>query len=195
MAAARDSFFAEQLRDVPLDHIVVLDETYATTKFTRLRGRAPRHRRLIGRVPHGHWKTLTIIAAITTAGVLSTVTVDAATSGEIFRAFIQDALVPVLQPGMVVVMDNLSAHKVAGVREAIQASGCRVVYLPPYSPDLSPIENIFSKAKQRLRSSDARKVPDLVVAIGDAFRSVTAEDCMNCFLDCGYNATNHVNVL
>ena len=195
MAATRDCFFAEQLKDVPLDRIVVLDETYATTKFTRLRGRAPRRQRLVGRVPHGHWKTLTIIAAITTAGVLTTATVDAAASGDIFTAYVRDALVPALRPGMVVVMDNLAAHKVEGVLEAIEAAGCRLVYLPPYSPDLSPIENIFSKVKQLLRTSGPRSVPDLIEAIGDAFNSVTAQDCRNCFLSCGYPATNELKML
>jgi transposase len=195
VAAARDAFFAEQIRAVPLDQIVVLDETYATTKFTRLRGRAPRQQRLKARVPHGHWKTLTVIAAITTAGVLASATVDAATSGEIFSTYVSDVLVPCLRPGMVVVMDNLSAHKVEGIREAIEGAQCRVVYLPPYSPDFSPIENIFSKFKQQLRTAGAREVPTLMHAIGHALSEVTANDCLGCFIACGYAATNEVKML
>lgn len=183
---ARASFFAEQLKDTPLKDVVVLDESYATTAFTRLRGRCPRDQRLYARVPQGHWKTLTMIGAITVQGVLAAATIDAATNGEIFRTYVSQVLVPALRPGMVVVMDNLSAHKVAGVAESIQAAGCRVVYLPPYSPDYSPIENIWSKVKQCLRTSEARDLTVLNEAIGAALQCVTAEDCHGCFEACGY---------
>lgn len=186
---ARGNFIAKQLKGVPLDKIVVLDETYATTTFTRLRGRAPRDKRLIQYVPHSHWKTLTILGAITIGGVLAASTIDDATDGEVFRGFIGDVLVPALQPGMVVVMDNLAAHKVEGIRAAIEAAGCRLVYLPPYSPDLSPIENIWSKLKQLLRTRAAREVIPLGEAIGECLREITAADCYGCFLACGYSAT------
>ena len=165
---------------------MVLDESYATTSFTRLRGRSPRHQRLRAKAPHGHWKTLTMIAAITVKGVLAATTIDAATDAEVFRTFVRQALVPTLQKGMVVVMDNLAAHKVTGIREAIESAGCRLVYLPPYSPDFSPIENIWSKVKQTLRSREARDVPTLIHAIGESLAAVTAEDCINCFHACGY---------
>ncbi len=183
---ARENFFAEQLKDVPLKDVVVLDESYATTQFTRLRGRCPRERRLVAAVPHGHWKTLTMLAAITVEGVLAAASIDAATDGEVFTLFIQEVLVPTLRPGMVVVMDNLAAHKVAAVRQVIEAAGCRAVYLPPYSPDYSPIENIWSKVKQLLRTAAARALPMLGDAITTALATVTPDDCHNCFNACGY---------
>jgi transposase len=186
VALARDNFFAEQLKEVPLKDVVVLDESYATTQFTRLRGRCPRHERLIAPVPHGHWKTLTMLAAITIEGVLAAASIDAATDGEIFTLFIRDVLVPALRPGMVVVMDNLPAHKIVAVRQTIEQAGCRLVYLPPYSPDLSPIENIWSKVKQSLRTSAARVIPDLGEAITAALAAVTPTDCHGCFEACGY---------
>jgi hypothetical protein len=186
VALARDQFFAEQLKDVPLHDVVVLDESYATTTFTRLRGRCHRHQRLHESVPNGHWKTLTMIAAITVRGVLTAASIDAATDAQVFGTFIDDLLVPALRPGMVVVMDNLSAHKVAGIRESIELAGCRLVYLPPYSPDYSPIENIWSKVKRCLRTAEARTVPELGDSIATALASVTAEDCHNCFTACRY---------
>lgn len=171
---------------MPLRDVVVLDESYVTTQFTRLRGRARRGTRLVERVPHGHWKVLTILAAVTVEGVLTAASVAAATDAEVFRAFIHDALVPSLRPGQVVVMDNLAAHKVAGVREAIERAGCRLLYLPPYSPDLSPIENMWSKLKQSLRTTAARTVPGLTDAIGQAFETIQATDCVGYFRHCGY---------
>lgn len=185
MLAQREVFF-EQLKDVPLSEIVVLDESYATTQFTRLRGRSTRGVRLVGRVPHGHWKLLTILAAITVEGVLAAAAVDATTDAELFRAFVDDVLVPTLRPGQVVVMDNLAAHKVSGVRTSIERAGCRLIYLPPYSPDFSPIENMWSKLKQGLRSTGARTVDTLINAIGVAFTSITAGDCLGFFRHCGY---------
>jgi len=185
--AQRDAFLAGQLKDVPLRDVVVLDESYATTRFTRLRGRAVRGVRLVDRrVPHGHWKLLTILAAVGVEGVVTAATVDAATDAEVFRAFVDDALVPALRRGQVVVMDNLAAHKVAGVRDAIERAGCRLVYLPPYSPDLSPIEPMWSKLKQALRSAEARTVPELTDAVGRAFTTITAGDCLGYFRHCGY---------
>lgn len=178
--------FLEQFADVPLRDVVVLDESYATTAFTRLRGRSRRGTRLVARVPHGHWKLLTILAAMNVEGVVAAATIDAPTDGDVFRAFVDDALVPRLRPGQVVVMDNLAARKVAGVRDAIEAVGCRVVYLPPYSPDLSPIEPMWSKVKQALRSAAARTVPSLIDAVGDALTTVTPGDCLRFFRHCGY---------
>lgn len=171
---------------MPLEKIVVLDETYATTSFTRLRGRCRREQRLNARVPQGHWKTLTLLGAITISGVLCASTIDAATDAQVFRAFAQEVLAPALEPGMVVVMDNLSSHKVPGIQQAIEAAGGRLVYLPPYSPDFSPIEPIWSKLKHLLRSKAARDIPSLLQAIPEALASITAQDCYNCFASCGY---------
>ncbi len=186
MAEARDRFFAQHLQDVPLEKVVVLDESYATTTFTRLRGRCRRDRRLHVHVPHGHWKTLTMIAAITVRGVLAAGSIDAATDADVFRTFVSELLVPSLQAGMVVVMDNLAAHKVTGIAQAIESAGCRLVYLPPYSPDFSPIENVWSKVKQHLRTTGARQIPALNTAIEEALAAVTEGDCRNCFDACGY---------
>jgi transposase len=186
VAEARGTFFARELADVPLKDVVVLDESYATTNFTRLRGRCPRDQRLYCPVPHGHWKTLTILGAITVEGVLSAASIPEAITGQSFTIFIRDVLVPSLRPGMVVVMDNLSAHKVVAVRKLIESVGCRVVYLPPYSPDYSPIENIWSKVKQLLRTMAARTVDAVGQAVQWALEQVTASDCRNCFAACGY---------
>ena len=185
MQAQRLVFF-ERVKDVPLRDIVVLDESYATTQFTRLRGRATRGLRLVDRVPHGHWKLLTILTAIGVEGVVTAASVDAATDADVFRTFVNEALVPALRPGQVVIMDNLAAHKVAGVREAIERAGCRLLYLPPYSPDFSPIEPMWSKLKQALRSTAARTVSELIEAIGVAFTTINTSDCLGYFRHCGY---------
>lgn len=171
---------------MPLEKIVVIDESAASTKLTRLRGRCDRTERLVASVPHGHWKVLTMIAAMSAGGVRTAVTVDAATDGEIFLRFVTDALVPVLAAGDVVVMDNLQAHKINGVREAIESAGARLLYLPPYSPDLSPIEPMWSKVKQSLRSLAARTVDTLQDAVTAALQTITACDCEGFFRHCGY---------
>lgn len=165
----------------------MLDESYATTTFTRTHGRCPVDQRLRQHVPAGHWKRLTILGAIHVNGVVTAATVDAATDAEVFRTFVDDFLIPKLRPGMVVVMDDLAAHKVCGVKESLQAAGCRAVYLPPYSPDMSPIEPIWSKAKSVIRTLQARTPEDLEAAVTLAMDDVTAEDCRNCFADCDYS--------
>lgn len=185
MAAARAAFF-EQIKDVPLQDIVVLDESYATTKFTRLRGRSPRGVRLRASVPHGHWKLLTVIAAMTLRGVQASMTIDAATDTDVFAAFVEQVLVPTLRRGQVVIMDNLAAHKVGWIVELIERAGGRVVFLPPYSPDFSPIEPMWSKVKQLLRSAAARTVDALHLAVGTALSAITTSDCHGYFEHCGY---------
>jgi transposase len=123
---------------------------------------------------------------VTVHGVLAAATVDAATDADVFMTFVRAALVPALRPGQVVVMDNLAAHKVAGVRDLIEAAGCRLVYLPPYSPDLSPIEPMWSKLKQALRTTGARAAAALDEAVGSALATITAADCLGYFRHCGY---------
>lgn len=186
VAAAREAFFSATLKDVRVGDIVVLDESFATTTFTRARGRCAKGKRLKARVPQGHWKRLTLLAAIGVAGVLTASVIDASTDADVFRTFVAHALVPALTPGKVVIMDNLSSHKVAGVRELIEGAGCRLIYLPPYSPDFSPIEKIFAKVKQLLRAAEARDVPGLLEAIHQALSKVTADECQACFAACGY---------
>jgi transposase len=185
VAATRAVFF-EQIKDVAVADIVVLDESYATTKFTRLRGRALRGVRLRSSVPHGHWKLLTMIAAMTLRGVQASMTIDASTDTDVFAAFVEQVLVPTLRPRQVVIMDNLAAHKVGWILEQIERAGCRVVFLPPYSPDFSPIEPMWSKVKQLLRSAAARTVEALETAVGDALSAITESDCHGYFGHCGY---------
>ena len=137
-------------------------------------------------MPAGHWKLLTILAAMSLGGVVAAATIDAATDTDVFALFIREALCPALRPGQVVVMDNLPAHHAAPVRHLSEAAGCRVIYLPPYSPDLSPIEPMWSKLKQSIRWADARTIPDLHIAIERAFTTITPNDCHGYFRGCGY---------
>lgn len=154
--------------------------------MTRLHGRAPRGERLVCAVPHGHWKTSTLIAAVCLEGIVAPYIHDGPIDGETFRAYVEQVLAPILLPGDLVVMDNLSSHKVRGVREAIDATGAELAYLPPYSPDLNPIENLFSKIKTFLRSRAERTVGALWDSIEDAIEVVSPDDCRNCFRHAGY---------
>ena len=167
---------------------VFLDETWTKTNMTRLRGRAPRGQRLVDHAPHGHWQTTTFLAALRVDGLTAPLVVDGAINGELFLAYVQQQLAPRLQPGDMVVMDNLSSHKVQGVREAIESVGARVVYLPPYSPDFNPIEQVFAKLKSLLRKAKERTVEGLWKRIGGLLDSFTAIECRNYFRHCGYTA-------
>jgi transposase len=166
--------------------LVFIDETWATTNMTRPRGRCPRGERLIAAVPHGHWKTSTFVAALRTAGLTAPLVLDGAMNGEAFRAYVEQFLAPTLAPGDVVIMDNLSSHKVAGVREAIEACGASLLYLPPYSPDLNPIEQSFSKLKALIRKAAARTRDALWDAIGQFLPRFPPRECANYFAEAGY---------
>lgn len=185
MKAAREAWF-EGLPDLDPDTLVFLDETAAATNMARRYGRAPRGERCRLAVPHGHYKTTTVTAALRTTGLIATTLFDGATNGTRFRAYVADTLVPALRPGDTVILDNLSAHKVGGIREAIEAAGARLLYLPPYSPDLNPIEQIFAKLKTLLRTAAARTVSDLWDAIRDAVTRFTPRECRNCISAAGY---------
>jgi transposase len=154
--------------------------------MTRLRGRAPCGERLIEKVPHGHWKTTTLIAALDHKGMRCATTVDGAVNGDVFTAFIHQVLVPTLTPGDIVIMDNLSAHKVQGVPQAIGSAEASVVYLPPYSPDLNPIELAFSKLKQLMRSAKHRRVEPLWRDTQRLLNTISPADATNFFHHCGY---------
>jgi transposase len=154
--------------------------------MTRLRGRAPRGERLVARIPHGHWKTTTLIAALGLEGVRCSTVVDGAVNADVFESFVQQVLVPQLRPGDVVVMDNLSSHKRARTRELIESAGAALAFLPPYSPDWNPIEMVFSKVKQMLRSLGCRTRQALWQAMQSILDRVTAADAVNCFRHCGY---------
>jgi transposase len=165
---------------------VFIDETWATTAMARRYGRAPRGARVVAAVPHGHWKTTTFLAALRHDGLSAPCVFDGAINGVRFRAYVEQGLAPPLRPGDIVVMDNLSAHKVQGVREAIEARGAELLYLPPYSPDLNPIEQVFAKLKALLRTAAARTKGALWQAIGDALDAFTPTECANCLAHAGY---------
>ena len=154
--------------------------------MTRLRGRSPVGQRLVEKVPHGHWKTTTLIAALGISGIHCSTVVDGAVNGDVFQAFVEQVLVPQLQSGDVVIMDNLSSHKRVRTRELIEAAGASVMFLPPYSPDLNPIEMIFAKVKHLLRSLACRTVDALWQTMQSVLEQVTASDAANCFRHCGY---------
>ena len=166
--------------------LVFIDETWATTKMARLYGRAPRGERVVGVVPHGHWRTTTLVAALGLGGVRCSMLLDGAVNRLAFEAFVEHVLVAALRPGDVVVMDNLSSHKGPRVRELVEGAGATVVYLPPYSPDLNPIELAFSKVKQALRSAAHRTADALWSAMQGVLDRVTASDADGYFRHCGY---------
>jgi transposase len=143
------------------DQLVFLDETWTTTSMVRLYGRSPRGRRLVDAVPHGHWKISTFIGALRADGMIAPCVVDGSVDGDMFLAYIEQVLVVELKVGDIVVMDNLPAHKVAGVRAAIETAGAKLLYLPPYSPDLNPIEMAFAKLKSLLRAKALRTMDEL----------------------------------
>jgi len=154
--------------------------------MTRLRGRSRRGERLVSKVPHGHWKTTTLIAALGIAGICCSTVVDGAVNADIFEAFVEFVLVPELRPGDVVIMDNLSSHKRQRTRELIEGAGAVLVFLPPYSPDLNPIEMVFSKIKQKLRSLACRTRAALWRCMQSVLDTITPTDALNCFRHCGY---------
>lgn len=177
------------MKHLPVEHLVFLDETWAKTNMTRSRGRCRRGERLVAKVPQGHWKTTTFVAALRAEGLTAPTVVDGAMNGETFLAYVRQQLVRTLRAGDIVVMDNLSAHKVAGVREAVAAVGAGVVYLPPYSPDFNPIELVFAKVKSILRSAAERTVEGLWRRLGDMLDEFPSGECRQYLRHCGYTAT------
>jgi transposase len=165
---------------------VVVDETGAATNMARRYGRCPRGRRVDGPVPHGHWKSTTFVGALTTRGFVAPYVTDGAMNGSIFRGWVEQMLAPELQPGDIVVMDNLAAHKVAGVRKAMVARGAALRYLPPYSPGLNPIEQAFAKLKALLRKAAERTVDGLWNAIGRLLDLFPPAECANYLVNAGY---------
>ncbi len=166
--------------------LVFLDETWAKTNMARLRGRAPRGARLVEAVPHGHWKTTTVLMGVRAEGPVAPLVVEGAINGPVFRAWVEQHLSKELRPGDVVVMDNLSAHKTRGVRQAIEATGAQLRYLPPYSPDFNPIEKLFSKLKWLLRSAAQRTVEALWSAVGRLLDHFPPHECVQYIRHAGY---------
>lgn len=165
-----------------------IDETAVTTKMVRHYGRSPRGERLVASVPHGHWKTLTFVAALRIDGLTAPYVFDGAMDGPSFLAYVEQILAPTLRKSDIVFMDNLRTHKIDGVREAIEAAGAKVRYLPAYSPDLNPIEMAFSKLKTALRRGAARTVKALLKLIGKLIKKFAPDQCVNYFRHAGYRA-------
>ena len=185
IAEARQQWRARQA-EWRADNLVFVDETGASTKMTRLYGRCPRGKRLVSPVPWGHWKTTTFVGALRQDGLVAPCAFDGPINGEKFRAWVEQFLVPELKPGDIVVMDNLSSHKVAGVRTAIENAKANLLYLPAYSPDLNPIEQGFAKLKALLRKAAARTFDALIRAIASALETFTPHECANYLANSGY---------
>jgi transposase len=169
----------------PMD-LVFLDETGANTAMQRTHGYAPEGERVVASAPLGGWQAVTFVGALTAEGLVAPWALQGAMNGEWFLAYVEQVLAPALRPGMVVVMDNLPSHKVAGVREAVEAAGCRLEYLPPYSPDLNPIEKAFSKLKRGLRDWAARTVEGVYDGLRLLIDRFGPAECLNYFRHCGY---------
>jgi putative transposase len=166
-----------------------VDETWTKTNMTPIRGRAMVGKRLVGKAPHGHRKTLTFVAALRQDGIHAPWVIDKPINARSFRAWVQTCLVPTLRPGDIVVMDNLSSHKASVIRKAIRAVGAKLFYLPPYSPDLNPIEQVFAKLKTLLRKLNARTAEAVIQAIGQILDEFTAEECARYLANAGYAST------
>ncbi|WP_250954836.1 IS630 family transposase [Rhizobium sp. CG5] len=182
----RRAWFDEQL-DLDPQKLIFIDETGLSTKMARLRGRAIRGERCRSGVPHGHWKTTTFTGALRLTGMTAPFVYDGAMNGNVFLAYVEQVLLATLQPGDIVVMDNLPAHKAAGVRDAIERMGATLMFLPPYSPDFNPIENAFSKLKAMLRARAERKIDALWDAVGALMPRFTPTECANYFRAAGYD--------
>ena len=163
-----------------------IDETWAKTNMTRTHGRAPRGERLLAKVPHGHWQTMTFVAALRCDQITAPMVLDQPMNGEWFRAYVEQALVPTLRPGDVVVLDNLGSHKGQAVRRAIRNAGAHLVFLPPYSPDLNPMEQAFAKLKTLLRKAEERCVETVWRSIGRLLDQFSPTECQNYLTNSGY---------
>ena len=166
---------------------MLIDETGASTKMARRYGRSPRGERCRAPVPHGHWKTTTFVGALRLEGMTAPMVLDGAMHGAAFLAYVEQVLAPTLKPGDIVMMDNLPAHKSAAVRQAIEAAGAELRFLPPYSPDFNPIEMAFSKLKAFLKKIAARTKDDLWDAIAQGIDTFTPQECKNYFAAAGYD--------
>lgn len=185
MARKRARWKRHQHRIDP-SRLVFIDETWAKTNMTRTRGRSRRGERLVAKVPHGAWKTLTFIAALRHDRIEAPMVLDGPINGDWFRAWVEQALIPTLKPGDVVVLDNLGSHKGKAVRQAIRKAGVHLLFLPPYRPDLNPIEQVFSKLKTLLRKADERTVEDTWRRIGSLLDRFTPSECANYLCHAGY---------
>jgi transposase len=186
VAAKRHEFQEWQIGLLDPDRFVFLDETWIKTNLTRPYGWAPTDTRLVESVPHGHWMTTTFLGALRSTGLVAPLVIDGALNGDLFRAYVEQQLTRVLTPGDIVVMDNLSSHKVAGVREAIEGAGATLVYLPPYSPDLNPIEQAFAKIKHEIRKRAPRTKTACDALCGECLDWIPEAECRNYIRHAGY---------
>jgi transposase len=184
----RQEWFEGQV-DLDPERLVFIDETWASTNMARRHGRTPRGERLRAGIPHGHWKTTTFVAGLRLTGMMATMVLDGPINRDAFQAYVEQVLVRELRPGDIVIMDNLSSHKGAAIRQAIEAAGASLLFLPPYSPDFNPIENAFAKLKALLRAAAERTVDALWTTIGSLIHRFTPEECANYFAAAGYDAT------
>jgi transposase len=171
-----------------LEKLVFLDESGINTIMARRYGRCAQNKRLVDSAPAGQWQSNTLLAAVRLDGVIAPMVFDGPVNGDSFAGYIELSLVPELEPKDIVIMDNLPAHKSQRVTQAIEGAGCSLVYLPPYSPDFNPIENMWSKVKASLRKTAARTFESVIDAVAEALTSVTLEDCQGYFDHCGYDA-------
>jgi transposase len=185
VALARQAWQAQQ-PDVEIEQLVFLDETWASTNMTPTRGRSPIGTRCVGQAPYGHWKTTTVVCALRSEGLVAPWVIDGPINGQTFRTWVEEVLVPVLQPGDIVVLDNLGSHKVAGIEEAMAAAGAQLRFLPPYSPDLNPIEQVFSKMKTHLRKAAKRTIEELWSIIGKLMDDFAPDECERYIRHAGY---------
>jgi transposase len=185
VARKRERWKRHQARVDPR-RLVFIDETWAKTNMTRTHGRCARGQRLVDRVPHGHWKTMTFLAALRCDRIDAPFVLDGPINGEWFLAYVQQLLIPTLSPGDVVIMDNLGSHKGNAVRRAIRAAGAHLIFLPPYSPDLNPIEQVFAKLKALLRKAAERTVEATWRRIGQLLDRFSSAECANYLVNSGY---------
>lgn len=185
MARRRARWKARQASIDP-SRLVFIDETWVKTNMAPLRGWGPRGQRLIAKAPHGHWKTLTFVAALRCDRIEAPLVFDGPINGRSFAAYVEPALLPALRPGDVVILDNLGSHKGAAVRAMVRKAGARLLFLPPYSPDLNPIEQVFAKLKNFLRNASERTVPAVWKRVGAILPAFSAQECANYLKNAGY---------
>ena len=187
--ARRRAQWSKYRKWIDSTRLVFIDETWTKTNMAPLRGWAPCGQRLKAKVPHGHWKTMTFLAALRHDRITAPWLIDGPINGETFQLYVEKVLVPTLRPGDIVIMDNLGSHKGKAVRSAIRAAGARLFYLPKYSPDLNPIEQFFAKLKHWLRKAAQRTTEAVFEAIGPILNAVTPAECANYFSNAGYDQT------
>jgi transposase len=180
----------ESLVGLDLNKLVFFDESGVNTLMARLRGRCPRGRRLVDSAPAGRYATLTLMSAVRLDGVVAPMLLDGPVNAETFAGYVEECLMPALEPDDILIMDNLPAHKSVRITQAVESAGCTLVYLPPYSPDFNPIENMWSKVKARLRETAARTFDALVDGVENALRAISLADCEGYFEHCGYGDTS-----